>query len=143
MLVEAAIYNCTIADNELTLVPSYGGGLYCTYGSTVDVINSIIWGNQQILGDAIQAASDAGILFVAAAGNYVGNTDITPNYPSCYDVPNVMSIAATDHNDELASLSGLSGLMRPLHAPDRRAYRPPGRGARRWGRRSGSRVSDV
>jgi hypothetical protein len=52
-LVEAAISNCTIADNELTQLPSYGGGLYCTYGSTVDVINSIIWGNSGTTGSQV------------------------------------------------------------------------------------------
>jgi subtilisin family serine protease len=83
-------------------------------------IMSNSWGGggySSALEDAIQAASDAGILFVAAAGNYVGNTDITPNYPSCYDVPNVMSIAATDHNDELCSFSGYGAVTVDLAAP--------------------------
>ncbi|MHC4498188.1 MAG: right-handed parallel beta-helix repeat-containing protein, partial [Planctomycetota bacterium] len=31
--IEATISNCTIADNELTRIPGYGGGLYCSYES--------------------------------------------------------------------------------------------------------------
>jgi parallel beta-helix repeat protein len=41
--VEPIISNCTIADN--TVADGYGGGLYCSYASNVEVINSIIWGN--------------------------------------------------------------------------------------------------
>ncbi|MHC4110516.1 MAG: right-handed parallel beta-helix repeat-containing protein [Planctomycetota bacterium] len=43
--VNATISNCTIADNEVTQAPSYGGGLYVSYESHVEVIDSIIWGN--------------------------------------------------------------------------------------------------
>jgi subtilisin family serine protease len=74
-------------------------------------------GYSEALEDAIQRAHDAGVLFVCAAGNYVGNTDINPNYPSCYTVPNVMSIAATDHNDDLASFSGYGPTTVDLGAP--------------------------
>jgi len=34
--------------------------------------------------DAIDAASDAGVLFVAAAGNGYSDNDIRQNYPSNY-----------------------------------------------------------
>jgi len=57
-LVEAKISNCTIADNELTEVPSYGGGLYCSYASTVDVIDSIIWGNTGVHGSQVAIEDD-------------------------------------------------------------------------------------
>jgi subtilisin family serine protease len=60
-------------------------------------------GYDQSLKDAIDAAQAAGILFVAAAGNKGLNTDVYPNYPSCYDSDNIISVAATDDNDQLAS----------------------------------------
>src|SRR6185436_2247806 len=44
-------------------------------------------------------------LFVAAAGNSSVNNDRTPHYPSSYNVPNVVSVAALDRNDQLASFS--------------------------------------
>ena len=44
---EPVISNCTIADNQVTgsAGVGYGGGLYCSNDSHVEVINSIIWGN--------------------------------------------------------------------------------------------------
>ena len=38
---------------------------------------------------------DAGILFVAAAGNSARDTDQTPSYPASYDSPNIISVAAS------------------------------------------------
>jgi len=55
--VKARISNCTIADNQLTRIPGYGAGLYCSYGSDVNVIDSIIWGNYGSNGSQIGVAS--------------------------------------------------------------------------------------
>jgi len=77
------------------------------HGVNVRVINAS-WGSTQkskALEDAIRAAGDAGILFVAAAGNDGSDNDRRPHYPSNYDLPNVISVAALDRNDELASFS--------------------------------------
>jgi subtilisin family serine protease len=52
--------------------------------------------------DAINYANNAGSLFVAAAGNNGGNNDASPNYPSNYDAPNVVAVAAIDHQGNLA-----------------------------------------
>ncbi len=57
------------------------------------------------LEDTIRAAGDAGILFVAAAGNNGSDNDKRAHYPSNYDLPNVVSVAALDRNDQLASFS--------------------------------------
>ena len=74
-------------------------------------------GDLQALEDAISAANNAGILFVAAAGNSYINNDISPHYPSSYDVPNVIAVAATDHNDNLASFSNYGATSVDLAAP--------------------------
>jgi subtilisin family serine protease len=71
-------------------------------------IISASWGStqrSQALEDVIRAAGDAGILFIAAAGNDSSDNDTRPHYPSNYDLPNVISVAATDRNDQLASFS--------------------------------------
>jgi len=76
-------------------------------GVNVRVI-SASWGSTQrskALEDAIRAAGDAGILFVAAAGNASTDNDKRPHYPSNYDLPNVISVAALDRTDSLASFS--------------------------------------
>ncbi len=79
------------------------------------------WGGggfSQALEDAITAANSEGILFVAAAGNnYGSDNDVVPYYPACYDVPNVIAVAATDHNDNLASFSNIGASTVDLGAP--------------------------
>jgi subtilisin family serine protease len=75
----------------------------------VDVrIISASWGStarSRALGDAIKRAGDEGILFIAAAGNSSTNNDTRPHYPSNYDLPNVLSVAALTRNDALARFS--------------------------------------
>ena len=49
----------------------------------------------QSLFDAIKELGDAGILFVAAAGNFTLNNDVIPHFPGSFDLPNVIAVAAT------------------------------------------------
>jgi hypothetical protein len=49
--------------------------------------------------DAISAANSAGILVIVSAGNDENNNDLAPVYPASYNLPNVISVAATDQND--------------------------------------------
>ena len=76
-------------------------------GVNVRII-SASWGSNsksKALEDTIRAAGEAGILFVAAAGNDGTDNDRRPHYPSNYDLPNVISVAALDRTDNLASFS--------------------------------------
>ena len=57
----------------------------------------------QSLYDAINAQRE--ILFIAAAGNDNQDNDSYPSFPANYYLPNLLSIAATDHNDARASFS--------------------------------------
>ncbi|MBL1277832.1 MAG: S8 family serine peptidase [Ectothiorhodospiraceae bacterium] len=66
---------------------------------------------------AIQAANNAGVLFVAAAGNDGTNNDRNSSYPADYDLPNVISVAATDASDNLASFSNYGANSVDLGAP--------------------------
>ncbi|MBI3610562.1 MAG: S8 family serine peptidase [Nitrospirae bacterium] len=67
--------------------------------------------------DAIAAADNAGILFVAAAGNDGADNDSFPIYPAGYDLPNVISVAAGDFNGRLASFSNFGKSSVHLAAP--------------------------
>ena len=88
-------------------------------------ISNNSWGGggySRSLEDAIKNADAAGHIFVAAAGNggadSVGdNNDATPHYPSGYNVPNVVSVAATDDTDRLASFSNFGANTVDLAAP--------------------------
>jgi subtilisin family serine protease len=76
-------------------------------GVNVRII-SASWGSTQrsrALEDVIRKAYEADILFVAAAGNSSVNNDRVPHFPSSYNVPNVVSVAALDRNDQLAKFS--------------------------------------
>jgi hypothetical protein len=74
-------------------------------------------GYSQALADAIADADAHGSLFVAAAGNSFTNTDVSPNYPSGYDLPNVIAVAATDQNDARAWFSNYGRRSVDLGAP--------------------------
>jgi len=59
-----------------------------------------------ILYASISTANNAGVLFVAAAGNEENNNDAeTPLYPASYKLPNIISVTATDQNDMRAQFS--------------------------------------
>src|SRR5439155_9028487 len=77
------------------------------------------WGGYtQALRDAIAAARDAGIIFVAAAGNNYGNdNDVSPFYPASYDLDNIVAVAATDSADGLADFSNFGRTSVDLGAP--------------------------
>ncbi len=55
--------------------------------------------------DAIKVANANGILFVVSAGNDSNNNDAANVYPANYDVPSIISVAATDNRDQLGSFS--------------------------------------
>jgi len=90
-------------------------------GVNIRVINAS-WGstqNSKALEDVIRAAGDAGILFVAAAGNSGTDNDKRAHYPSNYDLPNVISVAATDRTDALTSFSNFGLKSVHIAAPGR------------------------
>lgn len=63
-------------------------------------------GYSQALSDAIKEAGETyGQLFIAAAGNDGLDNDETPHYPSSYDLPNVIAVAAIDETGALADFS--------------------------------------
>lgn len=78
------------------------------------------WGGggfSQALQDAIQRANNAGILFIAAAGNASSNNDATANYPSNYNVANVIAVASITNTGGLSSFSNYGATQVDLGAP--------------------------
>ena len=67
--------------------------------------------------DAIQKAAQQGVICVVAAGNEGANNDETPSYPASYDLDNIISVAASDSNDDLASFSNYGAKSVDLLAP--------------------------
>jgi subtilisin family serine protease len=69
------------------------------------------------LREAIVALGDAGVVFCAAAGNFSRDNDATPTYPANYDCGNIITVAATNQNDELAFFSCFGCSTVDLAAP--------------------------
>jgi thermitase len=88
-------------------------------GVNVRII-SASWGStvrSRALEAAIRRAGEEGILFIAASGNSSANADRRPHYPASYDLPNVISVAALNRRDELASFSNYGARSVHIAAP--------------------------
>jgi subtilisin family serine protease len=88
-------------------------------GADVRIINNS-WafnGGSQALLDEINRANDNDLLFVVAAANQSKNLDVNPVYPAAYSVPNIISVAATDNRDNLATFSDYGATTVHLGAP--------------------------
>jgi subtilisin family serine protease len=85
---------------------TYNAAKAITYAADlkVKVLNNSWGGSENVtyLLEAIEYAAGKGVLFVAASGNDGVNTDEYPNYPSSYEVENVISVAASDQSDQRA-----------------------------------------
>ena len=84
---------------------SFGGGPYSQ--SEYDAINRF--------------RADGGI-FVAAAGNNGLDNESTHSYPSDYNLDNIISVTATDQNDDLASFSNFGSTSVDVGAPGTNIY---------------------
>lgn len=56
-------------------------------------------------------------LIIVAAGNNSKDNDTSPDYPASFDLPNIVSIAATNQNDELAYFSNYGATTVDVAAP--------------------------
>jgi CSLREA domain-containing protein len=104
---------------------NYATMMRADFGEPVKVLNASFGqsgSESQALHDAIDAAGKSDMLLVAAAGNgnVFGqgiNIDQTPFYPASSDLPNVISVAASGSNDELARFSNFGASSVDLAAP--------------------------
>jgi subtilisin family serine protease len=81
-----------------------------------DIVNVSFGGSiwSKLERDAIAALDAAGILVVAAAGNAALDNDLaieslaggSPSFPASYTLPNILSIAASNHNDQYGYFTG-------------------------------------
>jgi len=120
---------------EIMPLKFMSAGGYGTTKDAIEAINYVIqrkrdgvnvriisasWGSttrSRALEDVIRKAGEEGILFVAASGNSSANTDRRPHFPSSYKLPNVLSVAALNRRDELASFSNFGVKSVHLAAP--------------------------
>lgn len=107
-------------------------------GATSDLVNAVAyatrmrarltsnsWGGipySQAMVDAIAEAGQAGILFVAAAGNDDDDTDVVPHYPSSHTNANIISVANSNNRDLRQSSSNYGLTSVDLAAPGHNIY---------------------
>jgi subtilisin family serine protease len=107
-------------------------------GTTADAISAVLysadngadisnnsWAGDdfsQALADAIGVADQRDQLFVAAAGNQSNDNDESPTYPASYDLPNMITVAATDEFDDIAYFSNVGRRSVDLGAPGVNIY---------------------
>lgn len=83
------------------------------------------WGGRtggDALLNVIQEAKDAGITFIAAAGNNHADNSQSPTYPASYPVDNIISVAATDNQDHLGNFSNFGKTTVHVAAPGVKIY---------------------
>ncbi len=100
-----------VSDAVKGLNYSMGKGVYLTnnsWGST---------GMSESLRLAIEQAAEANQLFIAAAGNNALDNDIIPNYPSSFDLDNIIAVAAINSSDQLAGFSNYGATSVDIAAP--------------------------
>ena len=101
---------------------SLSGAMECieyAIANGADIINASYGGGgfSQAMADLIVAVGEAGVLFVAAAGNESNNNDTNPSYPASYSTANVISVAAIDRSDVIAGFSNFGVYAVDLAAP--------------------------
>ncbi|HUU75418.1 MAG TPA: S8 family serine peptidase, partial [Methanoregulaceae archaeon] len=100
------------------------------YGSTADAIDSIgyasmmgadivsiSWGCSEYDQALYEVISQSPALFVCAAGNSGQDNDVYPVYPANYNCENIISVAATGQDDELAGFSNWGQYTVDIGAP--------------------------
>jgi subtilisin family serine protease len=80
----------------------------------------------QALKDACAAARDADILMVCIAGNDGFDLDYSAVYPAAYKMPNQIVVAASDYNDEIWHIPGVSYEIRTGFGPQSVHLAAPG-----------------
>lgn len=98
----------------------YATAMRRDFGINVVVTNNS-WeaaaGYSSVIEGLIREQGEAGITFVAAAGNHGTDNDVTPRYPSNYDLPNVISVASLASAGVLAGSSDYGATTVDLAAP--------------------------
>jgi subtilisin family serine protease len=82
-----------------------------------DVVNASLGGEGVSDTEELAVRNAPGVLFVAAAGNDGADNDQRPVGPCNVTAPNLICVAATDQNDELASFSNTGSKSVDLAAP--------------------------
>jgi subtilisin family serine protease len=93
--------------------------LMAARGANVRVTNSS-WGGFEFsaaLRDAFAGGENANVLHVAAAGNDASDNDVRAVYPAAFQLPSLITVAATDDSDQLLPASNYGETSVHVAAP--------------------------
>jgi subtilisin family serine protease len=93
---EAVIQNINVISAIVYAADNGARIINCSFGGP---------SNSQSQYDAFAYADQKGVLVVTAAGNEDQNNDYVSTYPANYNLPNIITVAATDGRDQLAFYS--------------------------------------
>ncbi|NTU70999.1 MAG: S8 family serine peptidase [Coriobacteriia bacterium] len=99
-------------------------GIVYAVDNGADVVNCS-WGggtSTTVLSDAMAYAAARNVLVVIAAGNSAVNNDVTPFYPASLESTNIVSVAALEQWDGLASFSNYGATTVDIGAPGQGIY---------------------
>ena len=90
------------------------------------IINAALYTDaySQALYDAIKACLDKKVLYVTASGNNAQDAEITPYYPGCYNLANIINVGASDRTDKRWYYSNWGASSVDLFAPGVDIYGP-------------------
>ena len=138
--------NMSLYDSDCIEAIEYAVMMKRDHGVNLVAINASFGGSgqDQLLMDAIAEVGNNGIAFVCAAGNNGSDNDAAPFYPSSYDLPSIIAVAATGDDDQLASFSNFGAGTVDIAAPGAGILStvPAGKGLEAW-LRSGSDQFDA
>ncbi|HSQ36157.1 MAG TPA: S8 family serine peptidase [Candidatus Binatia bacterium] len=97
----------SIFDSDTIAAMEYAVRMKKDFGVNLVAINASFGGGGEnpVEKDIIAAAGEQNIILVCAAGNNGMDNETTPFFPAGYDLPNIISVAATAADDELADFS--------------------------------------
>ena len=85
-------------------------------------ITSNSWGGGPASEAQKEAFAASPALHIMAAGNNGRDNDKTANFPSNYELPNIIAVAASDRNDKKASFSNFGATQVDIAAPGKDIY---------------------
>ncbi len=83
------------------------------------------WGGNSyslLLYNAIDELRTRNVLFVAAAGNNARDADAMPIYPAAFNLPNIISVASSEQDDDVSTFSNYGKISVDIAAPGTSIY---------------------
>jgi subtilisin family serine protease len=103
------------------------GNRFCSASAAIKAISyanknnipilNLSWGSRAYCPFIKFATANFNGLFIASAGNDGSNNDMLPVFPASFECKNIISVAATTQNDELAPFSNYGAISVDIAAP--------------------------